>query len=261
MRKNVVLFIVVTSIIIFSSCFQQHSVDETYREGWSLVWEEDFTEFPDETVWSKTLRDKPHMYRYMSDNNALFVLKDGNIVLRGMVAPDGEDELPFLTGGINTEAFKIDDIKRIEIRARINPTSDVTPYITLVPNNSNDNILIDIVEQYGTDNFVYQSVTSEYTTTEGMPDNPTSSVLVRINPSEYHIYSVEKYPDSLVFYIDGSRIKEYPRISTEIPGQFPYNDLNFNLYIGLRLNSNIDTANLPVDFYIDWVRYYDPLAD
>jgi beta-glucanase (GH16 family) len=91
-----------------------------------------------------------------------------------------------------------------------------------------------------------------------MPDNPPSSALVGVNPIEYHIYGVEKYPDSVVFYVDGTRTKKYPRIPTKIPGQFPFNDLDFDLYIGLRLDKDTDHAGLPVDFYIDWVRFYEP---
>lgn len=52
--------------------------------------------------------------------------------------------------------------------------------------------------------------------------------------------------------------KKYPRIPTKIPGQFPFNDLDFDLYIGLRLDKDTDHAGLPVDFYIDWVRFYEP---
>ena len=259
MRKYLTI-IVIFATAILSSCFQQYNEDDTYRKGWTLVWEDDFNKLPDESVWSKTPRGKQHMYRYMSDNVALYELRDGNIVLKGMMDPEGDKKLPFLTGGINIDAFKADETKRVEVRARINPTSGVTPYITLVPNNGAENIVIDITEQYGTDKFIYQSVSSEYTTTEGMPDNPPSSALVSVNPSEYHIYGVEKYPDSLVFYVDGSRTKKYPRIPTDIPGQFPYNDLDFDLFIGLRLNKDTDPAGLPADFYIDWVRFYEPTA-
>lgn len=258
LMKRYLIITVIIATATMSSCFQQYNDDDTYRKGWTLSWQDDFDKLPDESVWSKTSRGKKHMYRYMSDNEALYELQDGNLVLKGMVDPEGNEKLPFLTGGINTEAFNASDIKRIEVRARINPTSGVTPFITLVPKNSSDNILIDILEQYGTDKFVYQSITSEYTTTEGMPDNPPSSALVGVNPSEYHIYGVEKYPDSLVFYVDGSRTKKYPRILTKIPGQFPFNDLDFVLHIGLRLYKDTNLEKLPVDFYVDWVRFYEP---
>ncbi len=82
----------------------------------------------------------------------------------------------------------------------MNPVEGATPFVTLLPADGTKNIAIDVMERYSLDEFVYQSVTSEYTTTEGMPDNPPSSALVGVNPNEYHIYGVEKYPDSLVFF-------------------------------------------------------------
>jgi beta-glucanase (GH16 family) len=257
MRKYLIAILIIATAIL-SSCFRQYNNDDTYRKGWTLAWEDDFDEFSNESVWSKTPRDKQHSFRYMSDSESLYKLQDGNLVLRGMQDPEGNEKLPFITGGIYTQAFKANETKRLEIRARINPTYGVTPYISLFPNNSSENIVIDLIEQYDTDEFIYQSVTSQYTTTEGMPDNPPSSALVGVNPIEYHIYGVEKYPDSVVFYVDGTRTKKYPRIQTKIPGQFPFNDLDFDLYIGLRLDKDTDHAGLPVDFYIDWVRFYEP---
>lgn len=262
MKKYIVIFSVIVSATLLTSCSQKQINDESFREGWTLVWEDDFNTFSDDAVWSKIERGKLHMNRYMSNNEDLIELKDGNIVLKGTVSNENDEKLPFLTGGISTEALKAGEIRRIEIRARINPVSDVIPYISLVPNNSSsENILINIIEQYGTDDFVYQSVSSEYTTTEGMADNPTSIALIGVDPSQYHIYGVERYPDSIVFIVDGKPTKKYPRITTEIQGQFPYNDLNFNLNIGLRLNREADPSLLPAEFYIDWVRYYEPLSE
>mgnify|MGYP002083908039 FL=1 len=91
-----------------------------------------------------------------------------------------------------------------------------------------------------------------------MPDNPPSSVLVGVSPYEYHTYSVEKYPDSIVFYVNDIRTKNYPRIHTDIPGQFPFDDYDMNLLLGLRINSDTDKELMPVEFLIDWVRYYEP---
>ena len=251
-------FLIILLGAIFSSCFQQYDKDDTYREGWSLEWEDNFDKQLDQTAWSKISRDKQHNYRYMSDSSALYIIEDGNLLLKGIVNPSDEKDLPFLTGGIIREGVKANEAKRIEARVRINAKVGASAYISLVPDTGEDNILIDIIDQYGNDKFVYQSVTSEYTTTQGMPDNPPSSALVGVNPLEYHIYGVEKYPDSIVFFVDGTRTKKYPRIPTEIPGQFPFDDLDMDLYIGLRLNHDTDPSALPAEVHIDWVRYYAP---
>lgn len=261
MKKNIVLFIMLI-VFTLTSCFNQNNDDDKYRKGWMLEWEDNFDEQLDLSLWSKTARGKQHMYRYMSDSAALYVVEEGNLILKGIDNPADDDNLPFLTSGIKREGVKANEIKRIEARVRVSATADATPFISLLPANSDDdNIVIDIVEQYGNDEFVYQSITSEYTTTYGMPDNPPSSSLIGVNPTQYHIYGVEKYPDSIVFYVDGTRTRKYPRIPTEIPGQFPFDDTDLNLVIGLRLNKNTDPSVLPAEMHIDWVRYYEPKTE
>lgn len=69
---------------------------------------------------------------------------------------------------------------------------------------------------------------------------------------------MEKYPDSLVFFVDDIRTKKYPRILTDMPGQFPFDDQDFELFLGIRLNNDTDPAGLPADLLIDWVRVYEP---
>lgn len=69
---------------------------------------------------------------------------------------------------------------------------------------------------------------------------------------------MERYPDSLVFFVDDIRTKNYPRILTDIPGQFPFDDIDLDLFIGIQLYSDADPEELPADMFIDWVRYYEP---
>lgn len=257
MKKSIILLTILLGVLL-SSCFQQYNNDDVYRKGWSLEWEDNFDKELDETVWSKTSRGNQHMNRYMSDSSALYNFDDGNLILKGIANPSDDVKLPFLTGGITKEGVKANEIKRIEARMRVNGIEGATPYLSLLPANGDNNISVDFIQQYGTDQFVYQSVSSEYTTTHGMADNPPSIALVGVNPFEYHIYGVEKYPDSIVFYVDGTRTKKYPRIPTEIPGQFPFDDLDMDLYIGLRLNHDTEPTALPAEVHLDWVRYYAP---
>ena len=91
-----------------------------------------------------------------------------------------------------------------------------------------------------------------------MAENPPSSSLVGVNPVEYRIYGVEKYPDSLVFFVDDIRTRKYPRVLTDMAGQYPYDERDFNLFLGIRLNKDTDPEQLPADMLIDWVRVYEP---
>jgi len=243
---------------LYSCNGQKKNEEEKARKGWTLVWEDDFDESLDANAWSKTAKGKQHMNRYMSQHDGLYLVQEGNLVLRAVENSAPNDTMPFLTGGITREGMKKQKISRIEVRARMNPAVGATHYFSLLPADRAKNITIDFMERYGVDEFVYQSVSSEYTTTEGMPDNPPSSALVGVNPNLFQIYSVEKYPDSLVFYVNDIRTKKYPRILTDMPGQFPFDDQDFELFLGIRLNSDTDAAGLPADMLIDWVRVYEP---
>ena len=261
MMKKSILWLTLSAITLgLSACAGQkdNKEEEKERKGWELVWEDNFDQSPVTANWAKTPRNKKSaVFRYVSQNEGLYVSQDGNLVLRAMANTVSNDTLPFLTGGINRPAYKAATINRIEVRARMNSVDGAIPYITLIPLNTTDKISIDFMERYGLDEFIYQSVTSEYTTTLGMPDNPPSSALVGVNPVQYHTYAVETYADSILFFVDDIRTKKYPRILTNMQGQFPFYDYNFDLYIGIRLNKDVDPAALPSDFFIDWVRYYE----
>lgn len=255
-KGNVILIMILVLAFGLASCTGKNNEDKL-RKGWTLVWEDDFESETGLAAWTKIPRGKQFMNRYMSDNDALYVLEDGYLVLRAVKNAADNAELPFLTGGISRQGMKRDNIGRIEVRARMNPVARAVPFIALLPADGTENISVNIMERYGYDEFIYQSVISEYTT-EGSADNPPSNFLVGINPNQYHTYGVEKYPDSLVFLVDNTRTKKYPRVLTDIPGQFPFNDMDFDLFIGIRLYSDADPEELPADMFVDWVRYYEP---
>ena len=258
MTRNTILVMILALTAGLVACTGQKSDPDKFRKGWTLAWEDDFDGKTGLDTWSKIPRGKQHMSRYMSDNEALYILEDGLLVLRGVENAGNNAEIPFLTGGITRQGVKKNSVSRIEVRTRMNPVAGAVPFISLLPSDGTGNIAIDIMERYGYDEFLYQSVTSQYTTIEGMPDNPPSSALVSVNPTQFHTYGVETYPDSIVFFVDNNRTKKYPRILTDIPGQFPFNDMDLNLFIGIRLNKDTDSTELPVDMFIDWVRYYEP---
>lgn len=254
MKINLSQFTILLLLITCFSCANKKEDPEKYRKGWTLIWEDNFIDSLDSTDWRKIPRGKHPMSRYMSENSSLYIHQDGNLVLRGLQNLSENSITPFLTGGITREGFKKNEPGRIEIRASVNPASGAWPFIRLLPDDLNENLMISIMEQYNYDDFIYQSVTTDYT--KKMADNPPSIMMVGINPNRFHIYGIEKYPDSLVFYVDGVRTRKYPRILTQITGQFPFNDQDLNLHIGIGINKETESDALPVDMFIDWVRYY-----
>jgi len=122
---------------------------------------------------------------------------------------------------------------------------------------------IDIMERLNYDKYVYQTVHSYYTDVLGIKDKPVAnSVVVTIDADNYNVYALEKYPDSLVFFVNDVHTKTYPRVETIEGGQFPFSDREFYLLIAMQLDGSwagsIDPTTLPAEMYIDWVRYYEP---
>ena len=81
---------------------------------------------------------------------------------------------------------------------------------------------IDIMERLNHDRIAYQTTHSYYTHVLGIKDNPPHGGINKINPEEYNIYSVDIYPDSLVFAVNHRHTYTYPRIDTDKEGQFPF---------------------------------------
>ena len=112
----------------FSSC-QRHSSDQ-----WKLVWEDNFDQKTgfDPQVWSKIPRGKSDWNNYMTDFDSCFDMRDGNMVLRGIINySQPNDTAPYLTGGIYTKGKKAFSNGRLEIRAKLNGARGEWPEIYL----------------------------------------------------------------------------------------------------------------------------------
>lgn len=236
------------------------------EKGWKLVWEENFdqSEQFDENVWSKIPRGTADWNNYMSDFDSCYALRNGKMILRGIVNHSlPNDTAPYLTGGIYTKG-KVNFTKegRIEIHAKLNGATGAWPAFWMLPENESwpGGGEIDIMERLNHDSIAYQTVHNTYTYTLGIKDNPKHGSTGIIDPNEYNTYGVEMYSDSLVFFINGNRTFAYPRIETDKEGQYPFADKAFYLLIDMQLGGSwvgkIDPAELPVEMEIDWVRYY-----
>ena len=232
--------------------------------GWSLIWEENFNQKKsfDSQVWSKIPRGKSDWNNYMTDFDSCFDMRDGNMVLRGIINhSQPNDTAPYLTGGIYTKGKKAFSNGRLEIRAKLNGARGEWPAIWMLPIDAPWPMggEIDIMERLNHDTIAYQTIHTNYTYNLGIKDNPLSHSVGAINPDDYNVYSVEMYPDSIAFYINDTHTFTYPRIETDKEGQFPF-DQPFYLLIDMQLGGSwvgaVDPKELPVEMYVDWVRFY-----
>lgn len=234
------------------------------ERGWKLVWEEDFnqTETFDTAVWSKIPRGKSDWNNYMSDYDSLYDVRDGHLVLRGLRnLTQPADTAPFLTGGLYTKGKKLFMDGRLEIKARLQGAQGAWPAFWMLPQEGKWPMggEIDIMERLSHDTIAYQTVHSHYTFDLGFQDTPPHGGIGTIRPDEYNIYAVELHPDSLCFYINEVHTFTYPRIETDQEGQFPYHQ-PFYLLLDMQLGGSwvgaVRPEELPVEMYIDWVRFY-----
>jgi len=234
------------------------------QSGWKLVWEENFDKdgVIDQAVWSKIPRGRSDWNRHMSDYEPLYDVKDGNLILRGMVNPGlPDDSAPFITGGIYTKDKK-GFYGKIEIRAKLGNAQGAWPAFWLLPFDNTQwphGGEIDIMERLNSDAIAYQTAHSQYTVNLKQKE-PKQGATGPIRKDEYNVYGVELHPDRLVFHINDKQTFSYPRIETEHEGQFPF-DRPFYLLLDMQLGGSwvgeVNPDDLPVEMSIDWVRYYE----
>ena len=230
-----------------------------------LQWEENFNQTGsfDQTKWSKIPRGTADWNKYMSDFDSCYAMRDGKLVLRGIKnASVANDTARYLTGGVYTKDKISFGFGRIEVRAKLNGAKGAWPAFWMLaddvkwPNGGE----IDIMERLSFDTFAYQTIHTHYTYTLKIKDNPKQSATGSIDPAGFNTYAVEKYPDSLVFYINNTKTFTYPRIQTDKEDQFPFDKHNHYLLLDMQLGGSwvgsVEPNDLPVEMEIDWVRFY-----
>ena len=259
MNRNLFHIILLIISIQITGCSRQvHS-----KKG-ILEWEENFNQQQhfDETRWSKISRGTSDWDKYMSDFDSCYAMRNGKLVLRGVKnISQHNDTAPYLTGGVYTKGKASFGLGRIEVRAKLNGAKGAWPAFWMLAENEKwpDGGEIDIMERLSFDTFAYQTVHSHYTYRLKIKE-PKQSGTGKIDPSGFNTYAVEKYRDSLVFFINNKKTFTYPRIQTDNEGQFPFDKHQHYLLLDMQLGGSwvgaVEPRDLPVEMEIDWVRFY-----
>lgn len=259
--RNVMLVILLWNLVLPGRVEGQTS---PHSGDWKLTWEDDFNQRTfDTSVWSKIPRGLPDWQNLMSDFDSCYAMKDGHLVLRGIVnKPEYglQDTARFLTGGLYTKGQQSFQNGRLEIRVKLTGARGAWPAIWLLPENGHwpAGGEIDIMERLNDESIAYQTVHSYYTVELGetYPPNGSTGPIV---PNEYNTYAVELGPDSLRFYINDEHTFTYPKIATDKKGQFPFGRA-FYLLIDMQLGGSwvgrVYEEDLPVEMWVDWVRFF-----
>lgn len=233
---------------------------------WKLVWQDDFKKdgFLDTTKWSKIPRGTADWSNYMSSRDDLYEVKDGNLILHGRVNDRRDlDTAEYITGGVWTKDKFSVKYGKVEIRARLGEARGSWPAFWMLSQDQKygkypRNGEIDIMEHLNYDESVYQTIHSYYTLYLKQ-DTPQRYTTAPIDRGGYNTYGVEFYPDRVVFTLNGKPTLSYPKIETELEGQFPF-DQAYYLLLDMQLGGGwvggVDPTTLPVKMEIDWVKVW-----
>lgn len=249
-------FLLVGVVAIMASCATAP------KDEWALVWEDNF-DVIDTDVWTKIPRGGSDWNNFMSDYDSLYEVKNGELMLHGIKnSTQKTDTASYITGGIYTKNKKGFKNGRVEIRAKFTSAQGFWPAIWMMPTKPAQWPMggeIDIMEHLNFDAFAYQTVHSNFTLNHGETRNPKSGITHGIDKNDWNVYAVELGYDTLKFFINGVQTNAYPRIQTDVEGQFPFAE-DFYLKIDAQLGGGwvgkIDPTQLPATLFIDWVKFY-----
>lgn len=294
--KNVFLELTAAIVLLFVSCDEnsyQKMIEDELAKGeaivqeeetaWQLVWEQNFDlvgikDDPaswDPDAWSKIPRGAPDWQVHMSSFDSCYAFRNGNLILRGIKNSKStpatlNDPSAYLTGGYWTKGKKSFGLGRIEIRAKLQAAQGAWPAIWMLPESNLAWPLggeIDIMERVNKESRVHQTVHTYYTSEMDNKTDPVSSKTFNnmTLPNTYNVYAMEKYQDSLVFYVNTYKTFVYPRkkgLLTETEKlQYPFADHDFYLILSMQLGGTwagaIEPTEMPNEMYIDWIRFYE----
>ncbi|PRZ01639.1 glycosyl hydrolase family 16 [Marinilabilia salmonicolor] len=228
--------------------------------NFQLAWQDDFNESSlDENKWSRIPVGAPDWKNYMTTDDQVFELSDGYLYLKGITNPDTQaDPRPYLTGGVWTRGKFNFTYGKVEVRAKMEAAQGCWPAIWLLGSTSEyggwpDYGEIDLMEHLNFDNFIYSTIHSN---TKSSPSSKTAAV----NTGEFNVYGAEWYPDRIVFTINGTTTFTYYKETGADWRQWPF-DRAFHIILSQQLGGswvgNVNASHLPVDFIIDFVKYYE----
>lgn len=230
------------------------------------TWSEEFNSNEiDWTVWSKIPRGNCEWDKHMSDYDGCYELRDGCLVLKGIVNPGIEgDESDILTGGVWTKEKKSFGYGRLEIRAKLGEASGAWPALWMMPQAGEPKAYpeeyggeIDICEKLNFDDIAYQTLHTRYTL-DGQP-GPAHGATGPIVRNEFNVYAVEHYRDSVKLFINDVCTLNYVRQPELGEKQWAF-DKQFALFVDMQVGApwpgEAKLEELPIEMMIDWIRFY-----
>jgi len=235
------------------------------QKNWNLVWSEEFeySGSPDAEYWGyETGYIRNNELQYYTDELDNVRVEDGLCIIRASL--EGEDSIT--SASINTYDRKDFLYGRIEVRAQIPSALGTWPAIWMLGTNMSELGWpacgeIDIMEHVGYDpDRIHANIhTKAYNHMIGT--NKGNQIEVKDPWSDFHIYAVEWFEDRMDFFMDDSLYFSFENDMAGNNDTWPFGKPHYlllNLAYGGSWGGNegVDTSLLPLEYKIDYVRYY-----
>jgi beta-glucanase (GH16 family) len=257
MNRLKTIFILLLSIALVQGCSE--------KNGWELVWSEEF-DYSGSTAaetWGYEIGQiRNNELQYYTDKLENVRVEDGQCIITARL--EGEDSIT--SASINTLGQKDFLYGRIEVRAQIPSALGTWPAIWMLGINQSELGWpacgeIDIMEHVGYDpDQIHANIhTKAYNHIIGT--NKGMQIEVTDPWSDFHIYAVEWFEDHMDFFMDDSLYFSFENDMAMNNDTWPFDKAHYlllNLAYGGSWGGNegVDTSLLPVQYKIDYVRYY-----
>ena len=234
------------------------------REGWELVWHDEFGGRKLSDEWTRIPRfpNPSEWNKYMSSDDRLYEVRGGKLILYGRT----NDFLPgdtahFLTGGVYTRGKVLFQRGRIDIRLRMDDASGAWPAAWLLPEGRwpHDGE-IDIMEYAISTQGKDKSSSSIHCNAFNWPAGTQITHVQAVSgaASQFHVYALEWSADKMVFYVDG---KAHLTFQNDGKGydHWPFDApfyLKLNQAWGGNMGGATDESQFPAVYEVDYVRVF-----
>lgn len=233
-----------------------------------LVWAEEFNYegHPNPEFWGYEegyIRNKEAQY-YTRRNLSNVRVDDGCLVIEAR--KEKKDTMNYTSGSINTLGNVDIYLGRVEVRAKIPTGVGSWPAIWLLGTDRTqvgwpECGEIDMMENVGYDpKRMHFTIHTPGTKKDGNKVKRTATLLADDAFTEFHEYALEWYEDRLDFFFDKKLVLSYKK-DENLPEYWRFDKPHYlllNLAVGGGWGGarGIDDSIFPLQYYVDWVRYY-----
>jgi beta-glucanase (GH16 family) len=233
---------------------------------WELVWadEFDYTGAPLAESWGyETGYERNNELQFYTSDLKNVRVEDG-LCLMNALLEEGQDSIT--SASINTLGKQDFLYGRIEVRARIPSALGSWPAIWMLGTNRSELGWpacgeIDIMEHVGYDPDRIHANIHTKTYNHSIGTNKGMQIEVKDPWADFHLYAVEWFEDHMDFFMDDSLYFSFENDGTGNHDTWPFDKPHY-LLINLAYggswggNEGVDTGKLPLQYEIDYVRYY-----